>query len=188
MLKNDCFILGYVARRVGNHGELAFIFDVDDPSRYKKLESVFIEINNTLVPFFIKKNLLKGNISTVTLDGIDTIDKAEKLVKSTLYLPLSFLPPLKGKKFYFHEMPGFTVVDKRHGEIGIVTEVLDFPQQAIFSVKHGKNEILIPAKEEFIISINREKKLLEIDAPEGLIDIYISDKEADETEKETDIG
>ncbi len=187
MVKNDCFILGYVARRVGNHGELAFVFDVDTPSRYQKLESVFIEINSTLVPFFIKKNQLKGNISTVTVDGIDSIDKAEKLVKSTLYLPLSFLPPLKGKKFYFHEMPGFIVVDKKYGEIGVVTEVLDFPHQAIFSVKHGKDEILIPAKDEFIVSINRENKRLEIDAPEGLIDIYISNKEIDESEKETDI-
>lgn len=187
MIKNDCFILGYVARRVGNHGELAFILDVDTPSRYQKLESVFIEINNTLVPFFIKKNQIKGTTATVTIEGIDSIDKAENLVKSTLYLPLSFLPPLKGKKFYFHEMPGFTAFDKSYGEIGIVTEVLDFPQQAIFSIKQGKYEILIPAKEEFIISINREKKRLELDAPEGLIDLYISNKETDESEKETDI-
>lgn len=187
MVKNDCFILGYIARRVGNHGELAFIFDVDNPSAYQKLESVFIEINNTLVPFFIKKNQIKGNTATVTIDGIDSIDKAEKLVKSTLYLPLSFLPPLKGKKFYFHEMPGFTAFDKKYGEIGIVTEVLDFPQQAIFSIRQGKNEILIPAKEEFIVSINRESKRLELDAPEGLIDLYISTKEIDESEKETDL-
>lgn len=187
MDKSDCFILGYVARRVGNHGELALIYDVDDPSRYKKLESVFIEINSTLVPFFIKKNLLKGTTSTVTIDGIDSIDKAEKLVKSTLYLPLSFLPALKGKKFYFHEMPGFTAFDKLYGEIGIVTEVLNFPHQAIFSIKHGKDEILIPAKEEFIISINRETKRIDFDAPEGLIDVYLSNKEVDESEKETDL-
>ncbi len=186
MTKNECFNLGYIARRVGNHGELAFVLDVDDPSRYNKLESVFIELNNSLVPFFIKKISIKGSNATVTIEGIDSITKAEELVKTGLYLPLNFLPPLKGKKFYFHELPGFTAVDKRFGEIGIVKEVLNFPQQAIFSILRGEQEILIPAKDEFIVAIDRAGRRLELDAPEGLIDIYITDKEVDESEKEED--
>jgi 16S rRNA processing protein RimM len=187
MTKKECFNLGYISRRVGNKGELAFILDVDDPSRYQKLESVFVELNNSLIPFFIKKIQLRANMATVTIDGIDTIERAEELVKAGLYLPLSSLPQLTGKKFYFHEMAGFTVIDKVHGEIGIIESVLDFPQQAIFQIKKGFKEILIPAKEEFIISIDRADKRLEINAPEGLIDIYISNKESDESEKETDI-
>ncbi|MGZ6523158.1 MAG: ribosome maturation factor RimM, partial [Bacteroidia bacterium] len=151
-----------------------------------KLESVFVELNNSLVPFFIKKINIKGNNATVTIEGIDSITKAEELVKTGLFLPLSFLPPLKGKKFYFHELPGFTAVDKRFGEIGIVKEVLSFPQQAIFSIIHNEQEILIPAKEEFIIAIDRKNKRLELDAPEGLIELYITEKDADDSEKETD--
>lgn len=186
MNKKDCFSLGYIARRVGNHGELAFILDVDDGSRYRKLESVFIELNNSLVPFFIKKIQIKGNTATVLLDGIDSIDRAEELIKKSLFLPLSALPPLKGKKFYIHELAGFTAIDKSFGEIGKITEVLDFPLQTILQIRHGENDILIPAKDEFIISINRENKTIELDAPEGLIDIYITKKEMDESEKETD--
>jgi 16S rRNA processing protein RimM len=186
MDKKDHFNLGYIARRVGNHGELGFVLDVDDPSRYRNLESVFIELNNSLVPFFIKKIQVKGNNATVTLEGIDSISKAEELLKASLYLPLSFLPPLKGKKFYLHEIAGYTATDKNFGEIGTVTDVLDFPQQTILQIKRGENEILIPAKEQFIVRIDRVKKIIELDAPEGLIDIYISSKEEDESEKETD--
>lgn len=186
MDKKDCFNLGYIARRVGNSGELGFVLDVDDGNRYKKLESVFIELNNSLVPFFIKKIQIKGNNATVSLEGIDTIAKAEELLKKSLYLPLSALPPLKGKKFYLHELAGFTASDKTFGEIGLITEVLDFPHQTILQIRHGENDILIPAKEEFIVSINRETKRIDLNAPEGLIDIYISKKETDESEKETD--
>lgn len=186
MTKNDCFNLGYIARKVGNHGDLGFILDVDDPMRYKNLESVFVDLNNSLVPFFIKKISIKGNAATVTIDGVDSITKAEELVKAGLFLPLSALPPLSGKKFYFHELPGFTVSDKNHGEIGIIEEVLDFPQQAIFKIKKDIYEVLIPAKDEFILSIDRKNKHIEINAPEGLIDIYITSKPDDESEKETD--
>jgi 16S rRNA processing protein RimM len=186
MNKNECFSLGYVSRRVGNKGELAFVLDVDNPERYQKLESVFIEINNSLIPFFIKKITISRNFATVTIDGIDTIERAEELVKSSIYLPLSFLPPLKEKKFYFHELPGFTVIDKNHGEIGVVQNILDFPQQAIFQILKNKIEILIPAKEEFIISIDRENKQLFLNAPEGLIDIYINNSDTEDSEKESD--
>lgn len=180
MTKNECFNLGYISRRVGNFGDLAFVLDVDDPKRYQKLESVFVELNNTLVPFFIKKIQLRGNTTVVSIEGIDTIEKAEGLIKSSIYLPLSFLPPLTGKKFYFHEMPGYTVIDKKYGAIGVVEEVLDYPQQAIFQIKFGEHEILIPAKDEFIVSINRLNKQLELDAPEGLIDLYIDLKGGDD--------
>jgi 16S rRNA processing protein RimM len=186
MDKKNCFNLGYIARRVGNHGELGFVLDVDDGSRYNKLESIFIELNNSLVPFFIKRIQVKGCNATVSLEGIDSIDRAEELLKKSLYLPLTALPPLKGKKFYIHELAGFTATDKNFGEIGKITEVLDFPHQTILQIKRGENEILIPAKEEFIIAINRETKTIELNAPDGLIDIYISKKETDESEKETD--
>ena len=118
MDKKDCFNLGYIAKRVGNHGELGFVLDVDDTNRYKKLESVFIELNNSLVPFFIKKIQIKGNNATVSLEGIDTITRAEELLKKSLYLPLTALPPLKGKKFYLHELTGFAATDKTFGKIG----------------------------------------------------------------------
>ena len=186
MTKEECFNLGYISRRVGNNGDLAFVLDVDKPERYKKIESVFIEINNSLVPFFIKKITISRNFATVTLEGIDTLERADELVKSGLFLPLSFLPELKGKKFYFHEMPGFIAIDKTYGEVGIVKGILDFPHQAIFQIMKGENEILIPAKEEFIISIDRKNKQLLLDAPAGLIDIYITNKEENESEKETD--
>jgi 16S rRNA processing protein RimM len=184
MTKAECFNLGYISKRSGNHGELTFVLDVDNPMRYTKLESVFIDINNSLVPFFIKRIQIRGNNATVQLEGIDSIEKAEDLLKTSLFLPLTFLPKLTGKKFYFHEMPGYTVHDKHEGDIGIVEEVLDFPQQAIFKIKNGPFEILVPAKEEFIIRIDRDKKHLEIEAPEGLIDIYTSTKPDDESEKE----
>ena len=181
----ECFNLGYISKRSGNHGELTFVLDVDNPARYAKLESIFIDINKSLVPFFIKRIQIKGTNATVQLEGIDSIEKAEELLKHGLYLPLTFLPKLTGKRFYFHEMPGYTVHDKHHGDLGIVEEVMDFPQQAIFKIKKDAFEILVPARDEFIIHIDRDKRHLEIEAPEGLIDIYINTKEEDETENES---
>src|SRR6218665_2498342 len=173
MNKSECYSLGYISKTVGHKGELLLILDVDDVKCYKKLESVFVEINNQLVPFFITHIELRGNGAKVSFDGIDTTQRAEELTRSSLYLPLSFLPPLKGKKFYYHEITGFTAIDKHHGNIGIVENVLDYPNQALFQIKKDKTEILVPVKEDFIVSIDRDKRVQELNAPEGLIDIYL---------------
>ncbi len=186
MTKDDCFNLGYISRRVGNKGDVAFVLDSDTPARYKNLESVFLEINKSLVPFFIKKITLSGTFATVTLDGIDSVERADELVKSSLYLPLSFLPPLKGKKFYYHEIPGYKASDKTYGDLGIIKSILDFPNQAVFQIMKGDDEILIPVKDEFIISIDRMNNVVSLDAPDGLIDIYLNKIADTDSEKEND--
>jgi 16S rRNA processing protein RimM len=174
MTKEECFNLGYISKTVGNKGELLLIFDVDDVKRYKKLESVFVEINKQLVPFFITDIELRGNGAKVSFEGVDTTNKAEGLTRTSLYLPLSSLPPLKGKKFYFHEVLGYKAIDEVYGDIGVVENVLDYPTQALFQIKKDKTEILIPVKDEFIISIDRSEKTVRLKAPEGLIDIYLN--------------
>lgn len=175
MNKNDCFCLGYISKISGNFGDITFVLDVDDPDQYKTMKNVFIEINNSLVPFFIKKIQIKEKNATVSIEGIDTVKKAFELIKSQLFLPLTFLPALKGKKFYLHEIIGFTVKDKNYGEVGIIKNVLNYPQQIIFQIFKNEKEILIPAIDEFILLVNRDKKIIEVSVPEGLIDLYLSE-------------
>lgn len=171
----DHFYLGIIHKTVGLNGELSIKFDVDDLSRYKTLQHFFVAVNGQLVPYFIKKIQVRSNDQAVIhVEGIDNITAAEKIVGSSVYLPLNALPKLEGNKFYFHEVIGFTVIDKEHGEIGTIEKVLDFPQQDILLVKKGyATEILIPVRDEIIKKVNRALKNIEIEAPKGLIDIYI---------------
>ena len=41
-------------------------------------------------------------------------------------------------------------------------------------VKSGEKEILVPLRDEILLKVIRSKKMLEIDAPEGLIDLYLN--------------
>ena len=174
MNKNDCFFLGHVAKIHGFKGEVSIKLDVDAPGNYYRLESVFIEINEKLVPFFIDRiDIRDKGFAIVKINGIDTEEKAQDLVHTELYLPLNLLPPLKGNKFYYHEVAGFRVIDKNRGDIGIIEQVLDFPHQAVLQVMLNEKEILIPVNDEVINKVDRQNKTVEVTAPEGLIEIYI---------------
>ncbi len=89
-----------------------------------------------------------------------------------MYLPVSILPPLKGDQFYFHEVIGFKVLDSRHGDIGILVNILPLPHQSLLQITKGKREILIPLVDEIIQQVDRNTKTIFITAPEGLIEIY----------------
>ena len=77
------------------------------------------------------------------------------------------------RQFYYHEIVGFTVVDTEKGELGPVSQVLEYPTQAILQVMKDKKEILVPILDQVIQSVDRNKKILTITAPEGLIDMYL---------------
>ncbi len=184
MEKQDCFKLGFISKTHGIKGEVVISLMVDENPIYKKMESVFVEINQQFVPFFIQGISIHKNLAIVNLEGITSIDQAKEYVKSSVYLPLSFLPELDNKNFYFHEVIGFEVNDKKYGVIGVVESVLEFPGQKIFQIRHqNKIELLIPARNEFIVNVDRKNKCLSIDAPDGLIDVYLK-KDTTETDEE----
>ena len=95
------------------------------------------------------------------------------MIGKNLFLPLSILPKLTGKKFYFHEIINFAVVDAKKGNIGNIASVIDYPAQPLFQIMNGTTEILIPILDQIIDKVDRENKTIYIVAPEGLIDIYL---------------
>ena len=111
---NDCFQLGKITKPFGYKGEVVFFLDVDDPTDYAELDSVFVEIGGKLLPYFIEEINIKGNKAVVRFEDV-TAEESGKLVGKNLFLPLSVLPKLTGKKFYFHEIINFAVVDAKKG-------------------------------------------------------------------------
>ena len=168
----DCYYLGKVTKPFGYKGELVLFLDVDDMSKYQKMDSVFIEMNNQLIPFFIENIHFKNNKAIVRFADVG-LEESQRLIGKGLYLPLSKLPKLNGKKFYFHEIKGFKIIDETKGEIGIVEDILDYPGQDLFQVNFNGKEILIPAIDEIIQSVKRENRTIYIKTPEGLIDLYL---------------
>lgn len=173
MRKEDCFYLGKVVKTHGLKGEVTLKIEADAPSAYLEMKHFFLEINKVLTPFFVEKITPNGDKFFVQVQDIKTIEQAQNLVGKVVYLPMEMLPKLSGKQFYFHEIVGFMVVDTEKGELGPVAEVLEYPTQAILQVMKGKKEILIPILDQVIQNVDRDKKILQITAPEGLIDMYL---------------
>ena len=172
---NECFYVGKIVKKYSFKGELLIKLDTDEPEQFENLESVLINLRGNLVPFFIESSQLhKSELLRIKFEDVDTEDDADSLIKSELYLPLSFLPELEDDKFYYHEIIGFKVEDRNFGNVGIITGVNDSTAQALFEIDRNGTEILIPMNDEFISKVDKPNKIIFVETPEGLIDLYIN--------------
>ena len=174
MKKEDCFYLGKIVKKYSFKGELLVNLDTDQPQIYTNIKSLFLDINNRLIPYFIKESQLhKSNLLRIKLEDINTESEAKELIRKKVYLPLNLLPKLVGNAFYYHEVLGFEIWDKDLGKVGILKGVNDHSSQALFEIERNGIEVLIPVHDEFIITIDRNKKIITVKTPPGLIDLYI---------------
>ncbi len=174
MRKEECFYLGKIAKKFSFKGEVLVYLDTDEPELYENMESVFVEFNKDLVPFFIENSSLhKNDFLRVQFEDVDSEEEADSILGCAVYLPLNMLPKLEGNRFYFHEVIGFEVEDKRLGVVGVIASINDSTAQPLFEVLNGEVEILIPMIDHFLVEIDRKNKKVVMDLPEGLIEMYL---------------
>jgi len=139
-----------------------------------KFDAVFIEITGKLVPYFIG-SLKYGqkNAAVISLEDVDTIEKASALVRKNLYLPNKLKPKRKKQEFTLKDLVGFTAIDENEGELGVITAVHEYPKQLIAAVTYKNCEVLFPLNEDIIKGIDVVSEIVTVDLPEGLLDIYL---------------
>lgn len=174
MKLEDSFYIGYITKTKGLKGEVQVFFEYPEPEDLD-LDTIFLEINGKLVPYFVQTCVLQPNqTANIYLEDVDVIEKAEKLVRKKIYLPKTKMPERDPGEFLITDLKGFMVVDEHRGELGEIVEIHEYPQQYVAVVPHQFREILFPLNDDFIQEIDAEKGILKVSLPEGLIDLYLN--------------
>ena len=137
---------------------------------------LFINIDGGLVPFWVISSKEKGNNTLIVkLDAVDSEKLARTYQNCEIYVKPEeiIISDNEENKQEIFELKGFTVFDTKHGNIGIIENIIDIQQNPLMEILfHGK-EILIPLQDDFIISIDKKKKELHVKTPEGLIELFL---------------
>jgi len=172
-MKDEFFYLGTLTKPFGLKGGLCAFFESDNPENYASLSAVFLDIDGEKIPYIISEITYRGNNQFIINFQDVAPDEVHDFVGVELFLPISELPKLSGNRFYFHEVTGFRVIDAQKGDIGFCREFLEVSNNPIMVVDHDGTDILIPASQQFITNVDRDNKVLGIEAPEGLIEVYL---------------
>ena len=174
MNKNDCFFFGKITKTHGLKGEITIKLDVANPADFSDLRYLLIEDRGNLIPYFVEYQKINGDKMFVQLQDVIKMEQALTFIGKAVFLPNELLPQLDDDEFYYKEIVGFKLIDAEKGEIGAISDVLEYPTQAVIQVMKDGKEILIPIHDDIIQKINKKAKTLNIKAPEGLIDMYLN--------------
>lgn len=174
MTKNDCFFFGKITKTHGLKGEITVKLDVANPEEFKDLRYLLIEDRGNLIPYFIENQKINGDKMIVQLQDVKKVEQAVAFMGKAVFLPNEFMPELEDDDFYYKEIVGFKMIDALKGEIGEVSDVLEYPTQAVIQVMKDGKEILIPIHDDIIQKVDKKAKILTVKAPEGLIDMYLN--------------
>ena len=173
---DECYQLGYIQKTHGLKGAVSLFIDADFPENYKSLESILLNMQGVLVPFFIDSLSLSGNHAITRLIDCDTVEEAKALVGCEAWLPLSSLPELEEHQYYYHELIGFVLYNEDQ-LIGKVADIYQMPQTNLIAVEYGGHEVLVPLQDDIVQKVDKKNQRIDTVLPEGLLEIYVEPKE-----------
>lgn len=110
----------------------------------------------------------KGNL-LLRLHGMEHIDAVEGLVGREVRMRYDDLPELVDDEYYWHQLQGLRVVDRRRGELGRLDDLLATGAHDVYLVNGRFGEVLIPAVGRFVLDVDLDAGVMSVDLPEGLV-------------------
>lgn len=170
-------VVGRVVKPHGITGELVVDVRTDDPDeRFASGNRLLLKPSRgqgAAREMTVESSRPHSGRFLVRLAGVTDRDGADALRGSLFVVDSAELPPLDDPdEFYDHELEGLTVRTVGGDQVGSVAEVLHTAAGELLSVRTPDDrEVLIPFVSAIVISVSRETGVIEIDPPDGLLDV-----------------
>ena len=152
----DLVLVGRVVKPQGRHGEVAVSPLSDRPDRFPTLRRAFVPAPGGAAREVrvLGCRAHKGRF-VLAIEGVSTIDEAEKLRGLELRIAEEDLAALPAGAFYHHQLTGLRVEDEGGGEIGVVEDVMETGAETRVLVVHGPGgETLLPFASGFVKAVD----------------------------------
>ncbi len=165
--------IGRTQKTHGVQGELKVFIEDKYWDDFEHNKRVFLDIRGIKMPYFIKTMRGKGAPIVHFEDVPNRVVAMLLQHKNILLREQDLLPNVDRSEFdddlEYGFLEGFHMIDTLAGDIGVIEEVLDMPQQEMALIMYQGREVLIPLNEHFIKAIDETGKTVQVDLPEGLL-------------------
>lgn len=165
--------IGKIVSAFGLKGEVILLHHLGKKSSLKGLEVLFIEkMKDEMLPYFIQSTRIKSdNEIYLQIEGIDVKEKTKPLMQKQVWLSDEDFEKYAAKSSAV-SLLGFHIIDEEK-DLGEILEVIEQPHQLLCRINLKDKEVLIPLHEETIRKIDRKRKQVIVQLPEGLLDVYV---------------
>ncbi len=170
----ELIVIGKIIKAQGLNGELKVFFDEKQLARLKNIDTLFVRQKNGDLPFFVC-GLRKAQDQAYFLmfEEITSRNEAEKLTGKELLADKKLFRKKDVAEGYSFAT-GYMLIDQSEGELGIIEDVLQLPANDVAQLSIQGKEVLLPLNDNTVIEVNKRKKQLLVNMPEGIVKMYLS--------------
>jgi 16S rRNA processing protein RimM len=177
--EKDLLPVGYVSKAHGIQGEVVFVPTAEFFEAALGQETLFLRHRSggLIRPFYPLRKRTHHGAMLLSFAGVTTRNDAEALRSHTVYVSRHEVP-LEDGEVFLHDLPGLRVFmvneTGAETELGLLESASAPAGQVLWTIRtpNGK-EILFPAVDDFVLSIDLDKKRARIAPPPGLLDLYL---------------
>jgi 16S rRNA processing protein RimM len=163
------FAIGRVVKPHGIKGKMKVEYFGDDLHLFSLYREVFIEGDQGRPePYEILEATPQPPRLILRLKGIEKIEEAESLIGKEILIKKVVLPELKEGEYYWVDILGMKVETQDGKRIGKVKEIFPTGANDVYIVEGKRREILLPAIEEVIQSIDLKRGVMKVTRMKGL--------------------
>ena len=164
--------IGKIVATHGLNGSLIMTHVAGSSTWMKKGHVLMVEMTRgSFIPYFVAQcKAANDGEYHLGIEDIDTQQAAKKLVTKPVYVDEALLAGYERKSPLL--WIGFTITDKHYGNVGKIEDVMQAGAQWIGKINYKDNEALIPLVDATIASIDIKAKVLKMNLPEGLLELY----------------
>jgi 16S rRNA processing protein RimM len=113
----------------------------------------------------------QGGKLVIKLNAINSAKEAQKFQGKTIEIPQSLVQPLPEGQYYHFQLIGLEVWTTQGELLGKISEILTTPSNDAYLIRNLKGEILVPAIDDVVKSVDLEKGQMIIEPIEGLLNL-----------------
>ena len=166
---NNLFPIGRVVKPHGVKGKMKVEYFGDDLRRFSFYREVFIEgEKGMLKPYEVLEVIPQPPRLILQFKGVEKIEEVELLMGKEIFAKKEALPALEEKEYYWMDILGMKVETEAGKKIGRVKEIFPTGANDVYVVEGKKGEILLPATEDVVLSIDPKRGVMKVTRLEGL--------------------
>lgn len=170
MNKENYIQIGQIYREHGVKGLLkAYIYSQSDDNLFEG-QKMIIEKDGKEIAAELTDISTVGRYFLLKFDCFSQPEQIQDWRKAGIYIAKGDLQRDEDDDLYDFEWEGFEIRDQQDKRVGEVQRIVYSPM-AQFEVELENEEwVLIPYVEDWFLDVNKDKKVLKIELPEGLVE------------------
>ncbi len=160
-----------ITKLYGSDGEAVLSLLSTFPEQISLDSPIFVKVDALHVPLYFEKFERRGRTGAIVkFADIDTERRALEFVGSDLLLAEVDEEP--DDEFFMEDLIGFRVeIIAQEPQRGVLSDYIHSEANPLFELLINEREVLVPAVEDFIHSIDFDNQIIRFALPEGLLEL-----------------